>query len=174
MQERRISVSKLTTRAAGDGTNVIRGHAAVYNSLSQDLGGFREFIRFNAFYRALQSNPDVRCLFNHNPDLILGRTTSGTLRLSDDGVGLAIECDMPDTNVANDLIESIRRGDVSQMSFGFRCTLDNWFYGSDYVGPESVDPDEVIRELVDIDLDQGDCSPVVYAAYLATDVSAAE
>jgi HK97 family phage prohead protease len=172
MLERRVSLTNLTTKRSAGGGNVIRGYAARYNSLSENLGGFREFIRVNAFYHALESDPDVRCLFNHNADLILGRTASGTLRLSDDGKGLAIECDMPNTTVANDLMESIRRGDVNQMSFGFRCLLDNWMYGSDYVGTESVDPDEVIRELVDINLDGGDCSPVTYPAYESTEVYA--
>jgi hypothetical protein len=58
------------------------------------------------------------------------------------------------------------------MSYGFRCLNDAWYYGNDYVGAEQVDDDQVIRELIDINLDGGDCSPVVYPAYLETDVTA--
>src|SRR5580704_19345656 len=74
-------------RAKADGSKVITGYAAMFNSLSSDLGGFVEVIRAGAFSKCLASNPDVRCLFNHS-DVVLGRTTAGTLRLTEDEVGL--------------------------------------------------------------------------------------
>ena len=173
MLERRFSAANLTTkRSAGGGTDpkTIKGHAAKYNSLSQDLGGFREFIRFGAFHRALQNDPNVVCLFNHDSNLILGRNVAGTLTLEDDGTGLYFECTPPNTSAGNDILENVRLKNVSQCSFGFYCLADNWMYGSDYVGSEAVGPDEIIREVVDLSLT--DVSPVCSPAYLSTDVTA--
>jgi HK97 family phage prohead protease len=174
MLERRFSVSNLAAKRSAGGASgdsrVITGHAAMYDSLSQDLGGFRECIRFGAFYRALQDNPNVVALFNHNNDLILGRTTAGTLKLDDDGKGLAFEVSLPNTTVANDLLENIRLGNISQCSFGFFCTADTWYEGIDYGGSEAVNPYEIIREVIDLSL--VDVSPVCTPAYLSTDVSA--
>ncbi len=173
MLERRFSAANLTTKrsaAGGADPKIIKGHAANYNSLSQDLGGFRECIRFGAFYRALQEDPDVVCLWNHNDDMILGRTTAGTLTLEDDNKGLAFECTPPNTTAGNDTLENVRLGNVKQCSFAFYCLSDLWYYGRDYTGTEAVDPDEVIREIVDLRLT--DVSPVCSPAYLSTDVSA--
>jgi hypothetical protein len=175
MLERRFSVSNLATkRSAGgaSGSGVLTGHAALYNSLSQDLGGFRECIRMNTFYNALQNDPDVVGLFNHDYNMILGRTTAGTLVLSDDGKGLAFECTLPNTTVAADLLENVRVKNLTQCSFGFYCLADVWYRGSDYVGSEAVDPDEIIREVTCLSLT--DISIVASPAYLSTDVSEAD
>ncbi len=145
---------------AADGERKIVGYAAVFNSQSEDLGGFREIIMPGAFDRALREAQDVRALWNHNPDIVLGRTKSGTLALSIDEKGLRCEISPPDTQAANDVLASIRRGDVDGMSFGFRTLTDNW----------RMQEGEPIRELVDLEL--LDVSPVAYPAYPATQVSA--
>lgn len=151
-------------RASGDGKR-ITGYAAVFNSLSEDLGGFREMVMPGAFDRCLRGAPDVRCLFNHDPNLVLGRTRSGTLRLSADSSGLKFDCDIPDTQAGRDVRESIRRGDVDQCSFGFIVNGQNWREEDDGSGlPQSI------RELTDVDL--FDVSPVTYPAYPQTSVSA--
>ncbi len=102
----------------------LRGHAAVFNVLSEDLGGFRERIAPGAFRDVLGA--DVRLLVNHKPDHVLARTRAGTLRLSEDTRGLAVEADLPDTTYARDLRESLRRGDLDGMSFRFKVGEEDW------------------------------------------------
>jgi len=142
-----------------DGSS-LRGHAAVFNSLSENLGGFREQIKPGAFKWALE-NDDVRALINHDSNLVIGRNTAGTLRMKEDKTGLAVEIDLPDTQAARDLSVSIERGDISQMSFGFRVRAGGQEWGED-------DDGDVIRTLTDLSL--FDVSPVAYPAYPATDV----
>lgn len=102
-------------RSTDDGRKVV-GYPIRFNELSQDLGGFRERI----LPTAIQFSDDVRADFNHSPDYILGRRSAGTLTLSVDGIGVRMEADAPQTSWANDLLESIRRGDINQGSFAFR------------------------------------------------------
>lgn len=108
-----------------EGKPKFAGYAAVFNSWSEDLGGFREKIKKGAFKRALK-NSDVRALYNHDQNYVLGRTTSNTLRLKEDGKGLYMENDPPNTSWAKDLQESVNRGDINQMSFGFTVADDSW------------------------------------------------
>ena len=115
MIERRLSkLSGVDTEG-----KTLRGLAAVYNSDSEDLGGFIERIAPGAFKRSLDSSQDVRGFWNHDSRLLLGRRSNGTLRLNDTDQGLAVEIDLPDTGFARDLAELVRRGDCDQMSFGF-------------------------------------------------------
>lgn len=116
--EKRFQLTEV--RAVKNGNKrTIAGYAACYNVLSGDLGGFRERIASGAFKRILATNPDVVCLFNHSDSAVLGRTTAGTLRLTEDSKGLKFECDLPDTNVGRDTYESVQRGDLSGCSFAF-------------------------------------------------------
>jgi len=96
------------------------GYAAVWHSLSHDLGGFREIIAPGAFDRTLRENPDVFALAEHDPMRILGRTTNGTLRIQPDERGLRVELLPADTSYARDLLALVKRGDVAGMSFRFR------------------------------------------------------
>ena len=125
-RESRFLSRELRVKRNDAGQPQIQGYAAVFNSMSQDLGGFREVIAPGAFAADLANNPDVRALFNHDESLILGRTKSGTLQLSEDETGLFWVCTLPDTAVARDLMVSIERGDVDQCSFGFFCLDDEW------------------------------------------------
>tara|TARA_R110001606_G_scaffold112863_1_gene239987 strand:- start:366 stop:1250 length:885 start_codon:yes stop_codon:yes gene_type:complete len=104
--------------------NTIIGHAAVFGKLSEDLGGFREMIDPNAFDDVLEN--DTRAYFNHDPNFILGRVKSGTLRLKTTEKGLQYELDVPDTSAGRDLLVSMERGDVSQSSFAFTIAADSW------------------------------------------------
>ena len=135
----------------------IIGHAAVFNSLSKDLGGFREIIAPGAF--AGHETSDIRALFNHDPNMVLGRNKAGTLRMKEDAKGLHIEIDPPNTSYADDLLESMRRGDIDQCSFGFRTISDSW----------ARKEGEDVRTLEKVEL--FDVSPVVFAAYTDTDVA---
>jgi HK97 family phage prohead protease len=136
----------------------IVGYAAVFDSPT-DIGGFfREQIKPGAFAEAL-GRDDVRALINHDEDLVLGRNKAGTLRLEEDEKGLRIELDPPDTQYARDLIVSMERGDISQMSFAFIARKQEW--------DDTTDPP--LRTILDVEL--FDVSVVTYPAY--PDTSAA-
>ena len=161
VRERRTFDLDVELRAGGDDeTMTIVGYAAKFDRESQDLGGFVEVIRAGAFTRAVKED-DVRALLNHDPNFVLGRTKSGTLRLSEDETGLRIEIDVPDAQWARDLYRSIERGDIDQMSFAFGVIKDAW------TRREDETPD-TLRELLDVRL--FDVSPVTYPAYEDTEV----
>jgi uncharacterized protein len=166
--ERRMYAAEFRATKEDGKPTKLTGYAAMFNQPSQDLGGFTEIIKPGAFTRTLKEGADVRGLFNHNPDLILGRTTdggkSGTLTLSEDDKGLRFEIDMPDTQVARDLMTLVARGDVSQCSFGFCVREQNW--NSKDEDGETVQ----LREILDCDL--FDVSAVTYPAYTQTSVEA--
>lgn len=117
-----------------------------------------EHIMPTAFERAIKED-DVRALFNHDPALVLGRNGAGTLRLTVDAVGLRYEIDPPDTQSARDLIQSLRRGDITGSSFGFvpRGTTRREIAGADGA------PGECVIERDDVQL--WDVGPVTYPAY---------
>lgn len=165
LERRFFCCEDLTTelREASGGTT-LRGHAAVFNQLSVDLGGFREQIAPGAFSEAIQ-NDDIRALFNHDANMILGRRQAGTLRLQEDAHGLLVELDIPDTNAGRDLITSIKRGDVNQMSFGFRVKPNGQDWAKD-------DEGRLIRTLKRVGL--LDVSPVTFPAYPQTDIAVRE
>lgn len=112
----------LRAEESGSGRKAV-GYASVFNSwttLYKDpYSEVREVIRAGAFRNAIVEGQDVRALWNHDSNHPLGRTTAGTLRLAEDGHGLKVVIDLPDTTVGRDLIVSMGRGDVSQMSFAF-------------------------------------------------------
>ncbi len=135
------------------------GYAAVFGKLSQDVGGFREIIQQGAFTETLGRHDDVRALVEHDGGLMtLGRTTAGTLRLTEDDVGLRVEIDPPDTQAGRDIIELVGRGDIGQMSFGFHTVADSW---------NMVDGEEV-RTLIEVEL--FDVSIVSFPAYPGTKI----
>jgi HK97 family phage prohead protease len=105
-------------------TRTLTGYAAVFNSDSEDLGGFIERMAPGCFDGRLQD--DVRVLFNHDNNYVLGRTTSGTAKLELDEKGLKYTCQLPDTSYARDLIELMERGDITQSSFAFTIEDEDW------------------------------------------------
>lgn len=135
----------------------IVGYAAVFNSWSCDLYGFREKIAPGAFKKTLQES-DVRALWNHDTGMVLGRSKAGTLSLSEDDKGLLVDIDPPDS--ASGLLETMRRGDVDQMSFGFLVIRDLW--------EEDRKADTVSRTLLEVQLIE--VSVVAFPAYDATSV----
>ena len=143
-----------------DGEQRISGYAAVFNTLSDNLGGFREKIAPGAFDSVMDD--DVRALFNHEPHMILGRTTADTLQLEVDDHGLRYRIDPPDTQYARDLVKSIERKDVTQSSFAFWVEDDKW---------DEDDEGRVIRTIKQFRR-LYDISPVTYPAYPDTSVAA--
>ena len=171
MHEERRQVSsapQFVVRASGKSQDVgtIVGLAALFNSETVIAGelGWREQIASGAFDSALSRQDDVRCLWNHDHGIVLGRTRSHTLRLSKTARGLAYAVDLPRTQAAQDVKGLISRGDVSGSSFGFRVLADQW---------DTRDVKEgklPLRTITDVEL--FDVSPVTFPAYQATSVSA--
>lgn len=159
-QERRAISMPVACRAEGD-TPGLSGYAALFGSVTEIAGLFKEQIAPGAFREAV-GRDDVRALFNHDANFVLGRSTSGTLRLVEDDRGLRYDVDVPETTWARDLMVSVGRGDVSQSSFAFEVTDEEWNYGTR--GEMPVRTIKAVR-LYDV-------SPVTYPAYTATTVSA--
>lgn len=165
VQRRSITAELRTT---GDEMALV-GRAASFNSLSKDLGGFREKIAPSAFSRSLRAGADVKFLVNHDPNHILGRTKSGTLQLSADSDGLNFRCHLnKDSQYHRDIYAAVKRGDLTECSFAFTVPKggDSWADGTD--------PDSgarcAFRTLTDVDL--VDASLVTYPAYNETNASA--
>lgn len=156
----RRALAPFELRAEGETVKVV-GHAAVFDQEANIAGQFREVIRPGAFARAILES-DVPFLIEHN-DLPLARSTSGTLDLSEDGVGLRIESDLDasDPDVQR-IIPKMRRGDLSKMSFAFRATRQEW------VDPED-DGDLPLRVLHEVEL--FDVSIVTNPAFEGTDIA---
>jgi HK97 family phage prohead protease len=165
--ERRIVTSKVELRGEGEQKR-LQGYAAVFNEETVIGGGwwgFREKIDPGAFTDAITAD-DVRALFNHDPNYVLGRNTSGTLTLKEDDHGLHYDIDPPATQVGRDVVTLVSRGDISQSSFAFIVPEDgdDWNYDEVKVGKL---PLRTIRKVQLMDV-----SPVTYPAYPSTSVSA--
>ena len=161
--EARSFKGSVELRSSEDGTNTIVGMAAVFDKRSQNLGGFREIISPGAFDDTDMS--DVRGLFNHDSNYVLGRNKSDTLRLKRTANGLQYEIDLPNTQTIRDLVlEPIKRGDVDQSSFGFIVGSgnDEWTEDDEGVLIRTI---RKVRELFDV-------SPVTFPAYQDTTVGA--
>ena len=120
---RTITIENLEFRAEED-NNVVVGYGSVFNSMSNDLGGFREVIAPSAFEGRLED--DVRFLFNHDPNMLLARSTNGTLKMSVDEVGLRYEAQIPDTSTGRDVLTLLRNNTLNQNSFAFVVEDDSW------------------------------------------------
>lgn len=150
--ERRIAYTTLDLRQADDGTTLY-GYAAVFDSPSEPMP-FVEYVKRGAFTKTIKDGADVRLLIDHE-GVPLARTKSGTLRLTEDERGLAVEAQLDPMNPdAARVISAMKRGDLSQMSFAFRTIKDAW---SD---------DRAVRELREVQL--YDVSVVTFPAYEQT------
>ena len=153
IQERR-SFPLQEIRVNGDQRR-IEGYAALFDVLSVPLWGFRERIHRGAFSKTIKE-ADIRALWNHNPDYVLGRRKADTLRLAEDRDGLRFEIFPPPSQWARDFMVSIERGDVDQMSFSFNAIRESW----------STENGETVRTLEEVAL--SDISPVTFPAYPQT------
>ena len=155
--EKRIFNLESRIEKREDGREVVTGHASVYESKSENLGGFYEYIAKGVFTEDLINRSDVRALINHNPDLVLARSKNGegTLKLTPDEKGLAYSYELPDLSYAKDLGVNLRNGNITQSSFAFVVKDDEW---------SSDDEGNDIRTITGIDK-LYDISSVVYPAY---------
>jgi len=163
--KREMRYAGVELRASGsDGKMVIKGRPAVYNSLSKDLGGFREVLMRGCFDESLD-DPEIYATFNHNDSAIIGRVSAGTLQVSSDNIGLTMRCELPNNTVGRDLYESIKRGDVNKMSFGMFVSDDDWDEGTDEFGDKFQRRSVKRARIFEV-------SPVTTPAYDASSVSA--
>lgn len=154
-RERRFLQSEVRMSLDGSEKPKITGYAAVFGKKSHNFGDFVEVIDAHAFDDCLASEPDIVGLFNHDDDMVLGRTSSGTMKVYADGTGLKYEIDPPATSYANDLMVSMSRGDIRSSSFAFYAQKEKW----------TIDPqtNENIRTILKARV--VDCSVVTNPAY---------
>lgn len=160
-RERRVMTGQMEARADDSGARKLTGYAALFNSETKIGSWFREVIEPGAFKDAIARPDDVRALFNHDPNFVLGRNVAGTMTLEEDSRGLKYTVTLPDTQVARDLWTSVERGDVSQSSFAFAVDAEEW---------REMTSDVPLRVVKSVRL--YDVSPVTYPAYNETSVSA--
>jgi len=144
------------------------GHAAVFNTYA-DIGRWEERILPGAFSDAI-GRDDVRALFNHEPNLILARNNSKvqTFRMHEDERGLAVEIDIPDTQLGRDLEYHVERGDIDQMSFAFSVNNKDENYVK-WIRSDDKDIKDK-RDIIKVSK-LWDVSPVTYPAFDTTDIS---
>ncbi len=164
--ERRMTPSgEIRVESRADGGKMIVGYGAVFHRDGEAGTEYRlapdvvERIAPTAFDRALKDKQDARGLFNHDPNMLLGRAAAGTLRMSTDARGLKYEIDLPDTQVGRDVASSIARGDLTGSSFSFRI---NGKEGHRFEKGKDYD----VRNILDVDL--YDVGPVTFPAYEGT------
>lgn len=162
-EKRARSAGKIEIRQEGDdGPVTLVGRAIVYNTLSHSMYGFREKIQPGAFTKSIgEGGDDIRFLAYHDSGKVLARESAGTLKLNDTDEGLDFEAELPNTSVARDLVESIRRGDIDGMSFGFNVNQDSW---------DRTDEEGDVRTVIEGRVRE--ISAVAFPAYPATDVEA--
>jgi len=143
---RQLNAPDIRSEQDADGNTTVTGYAAVFGQQSEDLGGFTEIIHRDAFNNVLDN--DVVYLFNHDNNIVFGRSSSGTLKLSVDDHGLKTTVTMPNTSAANDAIELMKRGDITKMSFGFYIEADKWIESESGLIREVLE----VKKLVDVSL----------------------
>lgn len=150
--ERRMITGEVEARAKGSNIYV-EGYASVFEKRSGNLGGFVERVKPTAFNKTIRE-ADVRALWNHDPQYVLGRSGAGTLELSIDTNGLYYRSLLPNTSYAKDLAELLERRDVRESSFTFFKVQDDWG-----LTPEGY----AQRDLIEVGLI--DVAPVTFPAY---------
>lgn len=162
-EKRELLESTIELREGDQDGRTISGYAIKWDMRSHTMGYFSRFkeqFKKGAFTDSL-SRDDQRALWSHDTSKVLGRTKNGTLRLYEDDIGLRFELDLPNNTQGNDAYESIKRGDVDGVSFGFRMRKEEW---------DESDPDNIIRTIKQADLFE--ISPVGFPAYPDSQVAA--
>ena len=125
IERRALPLDLIELRQDGDSPRSVSWYPALFDTLSVDLGGFRERISRRAFTETLKAH-DIPALINHDRTQILGRTSKGSLKLSVDLRGLQALTSIPDTTYARDLIANLENGNINGGSFAFLPTRDSW------------------------------------------------
>lgn len=159
--ETRLLVQDMEIREEGDGMT-LTGYAALFNSWSEDLGGFREQIAPGAFKRSLRSRNDIKLLWNHDSSEVLASTRAGTLQLMEDERGLRVTASLAPTQRGKDTAILVKRGDVTGFSFGFSIPER---------GGDSWNPEGTERTLKSVRLFETSLTP--FPAYQGTNGTAA-
>jgi len=165
LEYRQIPVGDVEIRSEEDGKLTLSGYAAVFNRNSEDLGGFIEILRPGCFRKTLESNPDVRALFNHDASTIFARTKNGSLVLEENQTGLkfAASIDMEDED-GKRIYQKVKSGLIDQCSFAFSVSEEGQKWSEKNSGP-------ALREILEVNY-LGDVSVVAYPAYPQTSVQA--
>jgi HK97 family phage prohead protease len=158
--ERRTTTGDVELREE-DETLTAVGYASVWDRLSQNLGGFVERVLPGSF-RSTIGQSDVRALYNHEPDHLLGRSGNGTLTMEEDDVGLRYSISLPQTQLGRDVAELLRRGDLVGSSIGFRVINGGEHWGE-------TDDGYPLRTLSEVAL--RDLGPVTFPAFSDTSAS---
>jgi len=144
-----------------DGQEVVVGYGSIFNSRSENLGGFYEYISPAAISEETIAKSDVRALINHDQNLILARSTTGTLNLTVDEKGLKYEFEIPQTSYGKDLAINMQNGNLNQSSFAFTVASNGDEWSTDEDGND-------IRTITSIDR-LYDVAVVTYPAYSQAD-----
>jgi uncharacterized protein len=158
---RYIAFDDFELRDENDGPH-LRGYASLFDVEAIIWGMWREKVALGSYKRTIKDH-DIRALWNHNADLVLGRNKAGTLILSEDKKGLGVDIHPPDTQAGRDAVTSIKRGDVTQMSIGFETIKQEWQY--------SENKNELpLRTITESKLFE--VSPVTFPAFEQTSIQA--
>lgn len=160
---RNLKKTQVEVREGENGQRTIAGYAVKWEMKSHAMGYFKRFkeqFTKGAFAESL-TNDDQLALWSHDTTKVLGRTKNGTLRLFEDDVGLRFELDLPNSTLGNDAYETIKRGDVDGVSFGFRMVKQEW---------DENDTENIVRTISKAKLLE--ISPVAFPAYPDSQVSA--
>lgn len=162
-ETRELLSAGIEIRSSENGVRTIYGYAVKWEMKSSQMGfwyTFQEQFKKGSFSESL-TNDDQRALWSHDISKVLGRTKNGTLRLFEDDIGLRFEVDLPNNTLGDDTYETINRGDVDGVSFGFSASIEEW---------DESDPENVIRTITKAKLIE--ISPVAFPAYPDSQVSA--
>jgi uncharacterized protein len=162
-EKRELVSQTIEVRESENGTRTISGYAVKWEMKSHTMGYWRRFkeqFKRGAFTDSLTAD-DQLALWSHDYSQVLGRTKNGTLRLFEDDIGLRFELELPNTTLGNDAYETIKRGDVDGVSFGFQMQKEEW---------DETDRDNIIRSVIKAKLVE--ISPVAFPAYPDSQVSA--
>lgn len=170
IEQRVLPLNIELRQAEGDDVPKLVGHAAVFNEWSTisdpwfgDL--YEEQVAPGAFRKTIKEG-DIRALWNHDPNIVLGRLKAGTLTLREDEQGLATEITPPDNEWGRPVLDAVKRGDVSGMSIAFQVVKEKWTH------PDRKKEPEALRQRVIMEARLMEVSPVTFPAYPQTDIGA--